>query len=625
MVGAVFLLAASIFALVYSRFPVLYDVDGYYHLAVARAYAERGVFNTLDWARFSIMRDGFGDKDFLFHVLLMPFATLGDPTTGGFLALALLNALVAATLAHASIIAIGRWGLVVPLLVYGTSMDFALRMVRLRPEILSLLLILIAVSLAGTRHIKLLGVVACLYALIYTAFQAFLGLCLLFFIRDLWAEGTREWRIVVYPTIGVALGLLLHPHFPVNVQVWFVQNFHYFLNIDALDIGREILPRTTKETLLLNLGWLVGLLILWRARSAVSAPLGETRLRDFTVLATLAFGVLYVLMARFVTYFIPLATLALLRFLQAAGTVPGRSVRLPWRGRIPFAPALSFCLLVSVCGTLYFGFHRMEETSRTFRPEMRADWEAFGKAMPEGAKVLAPWAATHEFVFWAPHASYVNVLDPVFMVARDADTYRLYMDILEGREPDIPLVATSHFDSDFYADDGQAPFVKTRLLHDPRVVRLHDGVTYLFRFVEGQNRAFLLDWKVLPASTSMPPPADLITDPRTPSYPRAETDRERAIEGYVDGRRVGGASECLSFARVDEIDRPTELTLEVAPYGSAEVFMDDRLAALIPAQRGAVLGRGVILPLTLAPGRHRLAIRTCASGPHIGFYALLRR
>src|SRR5206468_8502475 len=103
LVALVFLASAPPFYFIYSRLPVLYDADGYYHLAVARAYAERGIFHTLDWARFSVMHDGFGDKEFLFHVVLIPFARLGDPTAGGFMALAGFSALVAALLAGAGL------------------------------------------------------------------------------------------------------------------------------------------------------------------------------------------------------------------------------------------------------------------------------------------------------------------------------------------------------------------------------------------------------------------------------------------------------------------------------------------------------------------------------------------
>src|SRR5437870_13486834 len=172
IVGLVFVASALVLCLLYVRLPVLPDNDSYYHLAVARAYAEQGLFHRLEWARLSIMHDGFGDKELLFHVLLVPFAVVSDPTTGGFIALAFLGALVAAALAYGAVAAIGRWGVAIPLLVFGTSADFMLRMIRLRPETLSLLLILIAIPLASRRRTVWLGVVARLYTLTYTAFES---------------------------------------------------------------------------------------------------------------------------------------------------------------------------------------------------------------------------------------------------------------------------------------------------------------------------------------------------------------------------------------------------------------------------------------------------------------------
>ncbi len=620
----VFLGSALALYVLCAQFPVLPDADSYYHLAVARAYAEHGLSYRPDWPRFSIMHDGFGDKELLFHVLLIPFARLADPTRGGVIALALLGALIAAVLAHHAMAAIGRWGLAIPLLVFGSAADFMLRAIRLRPELLSLLFILIAIPLASRRRSALLAVVAFLYTLGYTAFQAFLGLCLLFFVYTLWVERRAEWRIAVYPAIGVALGLLLHPQFPANVRVWLVQNVGFFVRNETVDLGPEILPRTTRDTLLLNLGWWAGLVVLWRSRSPIAAPSDDRRLCDFTALAAAAFGLLYLLMYRFVIYAVPLATLALLRCMQAAGEAPGRFTRLPGRGRVPFALVFSLCLL-SAAPLTRLGLGGMQAAmSRVWRPDMRGDWEAFARAMPEGAKVAAPWAATEAFVFWAPRAAYLNVLDPLFMAARDAATYRLYLDLFEGREPDIPLLATARFESEFYADDGQYPFAKARLALDPRVAHLHDGITFLYRFLEGRNADFLLDWKVLPEGAPMPPPLDLVADPALPLYPRAATERERAVEGYVDGRRLGATAGCIGFARAEDVERATRLVLEVSPYGSAEVYADDRPTAAVPSPRAAVLGRGVVLSLALDPGRHRLAVRTCPADGQVGFYALVR-
>jgi hypothetical protein len=616
------MVAAPVLAVLYARMPVLSDADSYYHLAVARAYAQQGILQRLDWARFSIMHDRFGDKELLFHLLLAPFAALRDPTTGAVIALALLGAAVAAVVAHDAIDAIGPWGMAVPLLVFGTSADFMLRMIRLRPELLSLLLILLALPLAARRQAGRLGLVACAYALAYTAFQAFLGLCVLFFVYGLWAERRRDWRLLAYPAIGVVIGLLVHPHFPANLRVWMVQNVGFYLQNTTVDAGAEIRSSTTRDALLLNLGWCAGLLVLWRSRTQVGPPRADRRLLDLTLIATAVFGLLFLVSYRFVIYVIPLVTRALLRAMQVAGEAPGRSMRLPWRGTVPFAIAFGLCLLSAV-PMARFGIGTMNKV-RSWRADMRADWEAFGRAMPDGAKVAAPWAATEEFVFWAPHALYLDVLDPLFMVARDEGTYRLYLDLFEGRAPDIPLLASTTFDSEYYADDGQYPFAKARLAQDPRVEHVYEGITYLYRFLAGRNQDFLLDWKVLPAGAPMPPPPELVADPSLPAYPRAATERERALEGYVDGTRVSGGDRCLDFARIEETRSPLQLAVEFSPYGTAAVFVDGRPIASILSPRGAVLGRGGIIAYTLAAGRHVLALRTCPAEGRVGFYAVIR-
>src|SRR5439155_1417483 len=265
----------------------------------------------------------------------------------------------------------------------------------------------------------------------------------------------------------------------------------------------------------------------------------------------------------------PLVTLALLRSMQAAGEAPGRFTRLAARGRVPFALAFSLCLL-SAAPLTRLGLGRMQAAmSRVWRPDMRADWEAFARAMPDGAKVAAPWAATETFVFWAPRAAYLNVLDPLFMAARDAATYRLYLDLFEGREPDIPLLATSRLDSEFYADDGQYPFAKARLALDPRVAHLHDGITFLYRFLEGRNADFLLDWKVLPEGAPMPHPpgrgAGRVLRPRPRPRERAAVTpgpvRARESSRVPIGTQNGGGT---GFAG----HRSAESTLAIRPRAS---------------------------------------------------------
>ncbi len=189
--AATFVLALIFFGALFTRFPVLYDTDSYYHLAIARAYARHGIIDSLPWAQLSLLHE-LGDKEVLFHLLLAPLSDTANATAGGRIGLALLNALVAAAIAFLGVRAVGRWGLIAAPLLYLCSLDFLSRMIRLRPEILSLLLLLGVTWCAARGRYRWLGALAALYALSYTAFHALLGLCGAWFVQQWWARGRRR-------------------------------------------------------------------------------------------------------------------------------------------------------------------------------------------------------------------------------------------------------------------------------------------------------------------------------------------------------------------------------------------------------------------------------------------------
>src|SRR5258706_5122929 len=199
LTALVFLAVFNVVLLGAGSWPALYDTDSAYHLAAAREYARHGMLKSLPWARFSALGPGFGDKELLFHILLAPFTRLADPVAGGKVALALLAATTAAVLARLAMRALGAWGALVPVFVLATACDFTLRALRLRPESLALLLFLAATVAAARRRFLLLGVLAFVFALSYTAVHALLGLALLFFVRVLWVERRHEWRLLLAP------------------------------------------------------------------------------------------------------------------------------------------------------------------------------------------------------------------------------------------------------------------------------------------------------------------------------------------------------------------------------------------------------------------------------------------
>ncbi len=612
-----FVVATLFFGGVFQSLPVLYDTDSYYHLAIARAYARHGIIDTLPWAQLSLLHD-FADKELLFHVVLAPWADTDTATVGGRWALAVLNGLIAAVLTALGQRAIGRrLGWLVPLLVYAGSLDFLGRMIRLRPEVLSLLLLLVAAVCAGSRRYRLLGLVTLLYTLAYTAFHALLGLCGLWFLGRLLHRRRAEWGLLLYPVLGAGAGLVLHPHFPRNLVIWKVQSIDFFQLKGTLDVGTEIRPHTLGEWLDLNLVWLLATpLVVWllrRRKSGKPTGLssgGEEGAIDRQIvwwIGAAVFGLLYVQMARFSTYFLPFATLALLSTF-ATPTPTGSPRRYHGLRASGLVALLLFgCFRV---GVLLYGLG----TARGPVPR-EGEWAEFGRRVPAGATVAAEWGSTHLYMFWAPQAAFLNVLDPIFMAVPFPEAHRALRGLFDGREPDIASVLHRDLLSDHIALSRyhRPQLVTERLAHDPRLRLRHDGYTLLYEVVGDVTGQFVLDWTVLPKGLHLPP--DPARPPAGDPYPRASQPRLRDLEAYVDGGRMMGAEDrCIAFAHSLQ---PAESAsgFRLAPYGPSRVWIDDRLAIAVDEPLLARLGDEHTLPFETAGGDRLLTVLTCRAQP----------
>lgn len=603
--------------------PVLYDTDSYYHLAVARMYAQQGQLHDFPWARYSLLRDGFPDKDLLFHWFLSPFVGDGAGTAGGRLALALLLAMLAVVVAALAADWVGTAGLFLPFALVPLALDLPDRLIRLRPELLSLLLLLLATAAASRGRDRLVGVCGFLYTLTYTAFQLFVGLAVFWFLLDGWRRRRWRWRLPLYAALGVALGLLVHPGFPAILELWAVVNIHLFDYVRSLDAGGlELRPSTTADLLTKNLGFWLAALVLWRARGRRQAEVAVEE-PGFFALAALVFGLLYLAMWRFAIYFFPFAALALAVELGRRGGWP-RWTPLGGGRRAPTALLLAVALGISLPPALDMVRYFLSESAPG--PPREVEWARFGRAVPEGARVAAPWGQAQAYLFYAPQARYLNFLDPVLMALPAPREFALSEALFAGTEPDVPLALAVGLDSDHLAC---SRFVNPRLVAraqgDPRMQLLYDGYNVLFRVVKDANRDFWLDWEaseVAPEwSAAEPAP---VGEART--YPRLAEPAARALEGFVEAARVLPRGRCGLFVRRLTATAPGRRRVELASLGRAAVWVDGRKRLESQAAPGAVLGEGLVFDLALAPGPHRLAVATCAepASGRAGFFLVDR-
>jgi hypothetical protein len=462
--GAVFVVGFFVFAFLFLAAPVIPDADSYFHLAVAREYAAQGYLDALPWARFSVLGEAYGDKELLFHYLLVPFVTVTDAATGGRLALALLNAAFAAAMTFFAARALGWWSVAVPVWLYVAAPMLTFRLIRLRPELLALLLLLAFIHAAAARRVRWVAVLAAAFALSYTAFHVIVGLPVLWLACTL---RERDWKLPLAATIGAAAGLVAHPGFPSNLRIWWIQNVLFFTEKSGLDVGTEIEAAPLRFLLLLNLGWWAGVALLWffsRGRTP------DRRRFIFLAVAAGVFAVLTLLLQRMAVYFVPLVTLLLLAKLEGEPHPP--------RARI--ALALLATALLSLPASAKIARELLVDSG------WEADYASFGQAVPQGAKVAAHWGPAEFYCFWAPQGRYLNVLDPVFMAVRSRAVYDAQRRVFEGREPDVPHVVRTTLDSGYIAFPSTSPLFE-QLQFDPRIVPVWNGLTVLAR-IEDSDR-----------------------------------------------------------------------------------------------------------------------------------------
>jgi len=617
-------LLAFVLSLLLHHASALHDTDSYFHLAIARLYTQQGVVHDLPALRMSLMRDGYGDKELLFHLLLAPLVAYLPPLWAGRLALSLFAGLVAALLAFLAQRVIGRWALLFPLWLFFASTELTWRLVRLRPELLSLCLLLLAAWAMASRRDVLLALLAAAYTLGYTAFQAFLGLVFLTFIAYGLLEAGREWRrwpwrMLLYSWLGAGLGLILHPHFPKNLLVWWVQNVTFFADKAGLDVGTEIRPNTTDVLLMVHLGLFCMLLVLAlaarrRVKEEAEEPAGEAEepgvdLRLLVALAIFAgaFGFLYLLMSRFSLYFWPFATLTFFYFLRRRGLEIGGSLQVFGR-RCPLVWGLLLALLVSTPEAWRQFLTYRQRTSLGPNEARLRDREELAAALPLGAKVAADWGPTATYLLWAPQALYLNSLDPVFMATLYPREHAALRSILDGQAADVPELTVGLLDSDYLAFPavGHEELIE-RLKSDPRVRLLHRGSHVLVAFRPAPE--LRVDWRVAPGSLAPPVAADADIA-SWPSYPLAGEEGARAIEGYVDGDRLGPEIPCLTLAR--------DLVAESARRVEVEWTVNGRATLWLDGERQLEASGRVLLPLELAAGRHRVSLQLCGTDGAVG-------
>jgi hypothetical protein len=487
-----------------SLFPQIADLDAFYHMGHAFAYAEGGIFNTgLPWATQSIIADRGADMWWGFHAALMPFTVVGDVQWAIRLAAFTLTATLAVCffwiLNRHAVPGAAWWTLV---FMIGVPNVF-FRHLMLRPHMMSLAASLALLSLLVRGRARTAFLVSALITWLHLSlFWMAPGIVIAYvMVRYLEAViGAPKARESIAPAaavsavfLGTVAGWLLRPH-PIeagalaNVQI--IRLFAQKATQEPLLFAAELLPIPFME--LLQTSWLF--FIVWLiACVGVVTYLGKNKLQDVppeertllltSLLISVAFALLATVSARrAMVQWVAFGALGLPIFWTHVAYVYDRrgmkqfvgvavALHLAWGG---WRHTLNVTQVAFDPDTLESAAQFVEDNSEPGEVVFHARWDNFGPLFAHNRKNL-----------------YIGGMDPIFQFVHEPRFYWEYFYISAdinvewtcdafpcnaGLATDTHEVLRDHFGARWViVEPFRNPRFSLYLLSDERYRLAHDG------------------------------------------------------------------------------------------------------------------------------------------------------
>lgn len=476
---ALFALFAALFAIVQFATPGIADNDGYYHMKMGLLIREQGLKPPFVWLPLSILnRDAFYDHHLLYHVYLSLFASAATPE-----ALALGAKIAAVIMPSLAFVAIGwllrgqgvRWASIWAVGLFALSEAFLYRMSMPRAQSASLLMLALGLHWMLHRRYTLLLPLGFVYVWAYNAFPLLILLGIVYAAATFVTERRIEWKAILYPAIGIGLGLILSPYFPQNIT--FIVN-HLVPKIGESDtsVGNEWYPYST-WILVENSGFslaafLLGALALgWRGKR-----IDRPTLTAFAL--SVVFGLMLFKSRRFVEYFPAFALI--FAALSIAPIVESWIVdRARWRRIAPLAIA---AVLIA---PLFITLTQAREAMAGSKPPdlyARASIWLKENSSPGSLVFQTDWDDFTRLFFYNTSNIYTIGLDPTYMELYDADLYQEWVDITRGKIDRASRVIRERFGGEYVLSDLQHDAFLKQAANDPGLKEVYrDNYAVIFK------------------------------------------------------------------------------------------------------------------------------------------------
>ncbi len=462
--------------------PGFVGTDDYYHARISSQIIQQQRLSLeFPWLPKTILSpDRFVDHHLLFHLYLAPWVYWAG-MTGAKVATAGIAAGVFVA-AWAFLRSIGtRYPAIWAVAIFSLSSPFLYRMLMVRTQGASLLLLIVTLHILVQRRYKLLIALGFAYAWLYDGF-ILLPIFATAYVAALWITERRfVWRPLVYSCLGIVLGLVVNPYFPHNLE-FIADHLGAKTNFEeGARVGSEWYPYRTSTLLENSTGALVVFVLglLW--------PSFSNRRPDSvtTTLLFIALLMLYMVFRsrRFIEYYPAFALLYC-----AASWGRDRAVL---ERHLPHIRTLRILLLVGVVGiATLLGYTTWKDTRHLIQDARDVNYLAGASAWLEenttsNAMVFQTDWDDFPYLFYRnTHNIYLVGLDPTYLQEVDSELWDLWVAITRGDIDQPSRAIQSIFGADYVISDTKHTEFIEKARDDPEMhVAYRDDYGYVWEIV----------------------------------------------------------------------------------------------------------------------------------------------
>lgn len=476
---------AALFGFIQFSIPGLADNDSYYHIKMGWLIHTQGIKPDFIWLPRTILNQtDYYDHHMLYHVYLALF-TWRDPALDSGAALVVGAKIASVVLAAVTFVAVWwllraqrvRWAAAWALGLFALSDIFLFRLSMVRAQTASLLVLMLALHWLLQRRYRMLLPLGFGYVWLYNAFPLLLLLAGTYAFGVLLSKRRIAWPALIYPSVGIALGLVLNPYFPENI-IFIIKHIGPKLGVATTEIGAEWYPydswtlmKTAGLAYALGIAGLTGLVIQRR---------GFTQPQLITFGLYLVFGILTLNSKRFMEYFPA--------FALVFGALSLAPVLADWRNSTPLVwrrarLAASTLLLLALLLTLTNARNAMLALNIIKPASLQRDAARWLNQNVAANTLIynADWRQFPRLFFYNSSNRYLLGLDPTYLQLADANAYALYTAINAGKVAQPGTAIQQTFGATYLIADRQQTELIAQAQADPtlrEVYRSEDSVIW---------------------------------------------------------------------------------------------------------------------------------------------------